>query len=89
MTTCPYCTQPATATIVATPSRVCSDHALEFWTGLLAYTRGRSGPCVKHETLCGCVACEELGVSQLRVAALLGAEPSPGDHVGFAMPLAS
>jgi hypothetical protein len=89
MTTCPYCTKPATATIIATPSRVCSDHALEFWIGLLDYARGRTGPCVKHETLCGCVACEELGISQLRAAALLGAEASPGDHVGFVMPLAS
>jgi hypothetical protein len=89
MTTCPYCTKPATATIIATPSRVCSEHALEFWTGLLGYARGRSGPCVKDETLCDCVACEELTASQLRASALCNAAPSPGDHVGFAMPLAS
>jgi hypothetical protein len=89
MTTCPYCTKPATATIVATPSRVCADHAQEFWTGLLIYARGRSEPCVKHETVCSCVACEELGASQQRVLALAGARPSPGDHIGFAMPLAS
>jgi hypothetical protein len=89
MTTCPYCSKPATATIIATPSRVCSEHALEFWTGLLVYARGRSGPCVKHETLCDCVACEELGVSRLRAFAIASVGPSPGDHVGFAMPLAS
>jgi hypothetical protein len=89
MTTCPYCTKPATATIVASPSRVCYEHALEFWTGLLDYARGRSGPCVKNETLCDCVACQELGVSQLRASTIPGVAPSPSDHVGFVMPLAS
>jgi hypothetical protein len=89
MTTCPYCTKPATATIIATPHRVCAEHAQEFWTGLLAYTRGRSEPCIKLETLCDCVRCEELGVAQLRALAIARVGASPGDHVEFAMPLAS
>ena len=89
MTTCPYCTKPATATIVAIPSRVCSDHAQEFWTGVLGYARGRSGPCVKRDTRCHCVACEEHHASRLRAEAIAGVGASPGDHVGFAMPLAS
>ena len=89
MTTCAYCTKPATATIIASPNRVCSDHAMEFWTGLLAYTHDRSGPCVKHETLCSCVACEDLGAAQRRAVAIKSVGPSPGDHVGFAMPMAS
>jgi hypothetical protein len=76
-------------TIIASPQRVCSDHALEFWTGLLAYTRGRSGACVKHEAVCDCILCEEQGASRLRELAINSVGPSPGDHVGFTMPLAS
>ena len=41
MTTCSYCNQPATHVIIANPHKVCYTHALEFWTGLLAYTHGR------------------------------------------------
>jgi hypothetical protein len=89
MTTCPYCAKPATMTIIASPQRVCSDHGLEFWTGLLAYTRGRSGPCVKHEAVCDCLLCEEQDASRLRALAITSVGPSPGDHVGFTMPLAS
>ena len=89
MTTCPYCQQPATMTILATPDRVCLEHALEFWTGLVGYTRGRSAPCVKHQERCGCPLCEEQHAAQLRAFALKNATPSPGDHVGFAMPIAS
>ena len=70
MTSCPYCTKPATMTIIASPQRVCSDHALEFWTGLLVYTRGRSGACVKHEAVCDCILCEEQGASRLRELAI-------------------
>ena len=44
MTICSYCKRPATDTIVANPHRVCLEHALEFWTGLLDYTQGRSAP---------------------------------------------
>ena len=89
MTTCPYCSKPATATIIASPARVCADHAQEFWTGLLAYTHGRSGPCVKHDTVCDCVACEEHQAALLRAEAIASVPASPGDHVGFAMPMAS
>jgi hypothetical protein len=66
MTTCAYCNRPATATIIANPSRVCAEHAREFWTGLLSYTRGRSEVCLKGEMPC-----------------------TPGDHVDFAIQLAS
>jgi hypothetical protein len=89
MTTCSYCNRPATTTIIAIPHQVCQEHATEFWTGLLGYSQGRSGRCVKHERLCSCPACEELSASQARSFAVKGVEPSPGDHVGFAMPLAS
>jgi hypothetical protein len=89
MTTCPYCTKPATATIIATPHRVCAEHAQEFWSGLLAYTHGRSGPCVKDDMLCDCVACDEISAARQRASAIASVGPSPGDHVGFAMPMAS
>jgi hypothetical protein len=89
MTTCPYCHHPATMTIVATPDHVCVEHALEFWTGLLAYTRGRSAACVKNDEVCDCPLCEEHGAQQRRASAITSVGPSPGDHVEFAMPIAS
>jgi hypothetical protein len=89
MTICSYCKRPATHTIVAIPHRVCLEHAVEFWTGLLEYTQARSRPCVKDTTQCGCAACEELAESQVRAFAISGALPSPGDHEHFVMRLAS
>ena len=89
MTICSYCKRPATDTIVATPHQVCLDHAVEFWTGLLDYTRGRSGPCVKEQTLCACAACEALAASQMRAFAIRSVGLSPGDHEDFPMRLAS
>ncbi|MCU1381582.1 MAG: hypothetical protein JWL71_279 [Acidobacteria bacterium] len=60
MTTCPYCSQPATMNIIATPSRVCIDHAAEFWTGALAYSHARTGVCTKSDQLCACPRCQEM-----------------------------
>lgn len=89
MTTCSYCKRPATDTIVATPHRVCLEHALEFWTGLLGYARGRSGSCVKDQMVCECAACEERAEWQMRTFAIGSVGPSPGDHEDFPMRLAS
>ena len=89
MTTCSYCNQPATATIIANPNRVCAEHALEFWTGLLAYTHGRSAPCVKDQEQCFCPLCEALTADQVRTAALASVSRSPEDHQGFGIRLAS
>jgi hypothetical protein len=89
MTTCSYCARPATTSIVATPHRVCLEHAVEFWTGLLEYTRGRSGPCVKNETVCACAACEDADSGRRRSFAIRSVGPSPGDHVDFSIALAS
>jgi len=58
-TLCAYCDREATATIVATPDRVCAEHLREFWTGLLGYTHRRAGPCVKSRRRCPCISCEE------------------------------
>ena len=41
---CAYCAQPAVTFIPVDGSdHVCITHALEFWRGLLAYTRHRQG----------------------------------------------
>ena len=89
MTTCAYCDQPATATIVANPQRVCAAHAAEFWVGLLAYTHGRSGPCIKEIEFCVCALCAEQTAAQVRHAAIARAHRSPADHADFAIGLAS
>lgn len=39
MATCAYCQLPATATIPATPGRVCVTHAIEFWGAFLAFAK--------------------------------------------------
>ena len=75
--------------ILSNPDRVCFDHALEFWTGLLVYASDRSEPCVKDERVCGCRSCEELRASYLRALAIAAASPSPGDHERFPIRLAS
>ena len=85
MTTCSYCDQPATMTIIANPSRVCAEHALEFWTGLLIYTHSRSGPCVKADRICSCALCMEMA----RCVAIKNVDPSPLDHEGYSIRLAS
>jgi hypothetical protein len=90
MTTCAYCHQPATHSIVANPHKVCYTHALEFWTGLLGYAHGLAEePCVRGTAPCGCRACEELSLAQMRAFAIKSVGPSPGDHVGFDIRLAS
>lgn len=42
MERCAYCGRPATLKIASNPDDVCFEHAVEFWTGLLAYVRSRS-----------------------------------------------
>ena len=88
MMCCAYCGQAATMTILSNPERVCFEHALEFWTALLAYTRDRAR-CVERSGPCSCRACEVLTASALRAAAIAGCGPSPGDHEDFTIRLAS
>ena len=89
MTTCAYCSLPATATIVAVPNQVCSVHLLEFWNGLLGYAHDHSEPCVKAEMVCSCRSCEEHLAAALRASAIRSVAPSPGDHESFPLRLAS
>ena len=69
MMRCSYCGQQATTRIAAEPERVCSDHALEFWTGLLAYAKAHSNPRRQHEASCACTSCEELSAAARRASA--------------------
>jgi hypothetical protein len=52
---CPYCGQRATVEIPSTPGNVCLTHAIEFWTGLLAYTKNRSAEFRTPEPSCAAV----------------------------------
>jgi hypothetical protein len=36
---CNYCSHEATSRIPSNPGEVCPTHAIEFWTGLLAYAK--------------------------------------------------
>ena len=86
---CAYCEQKATLKIVSCPDKVCLEHALEFWNGLLEYAKDHAGPCVREDGLCGCRSCEELGVAYARTRAIHAAGPSPADHAPFQIRLAS
>jgi len=74
--------------IVATPQQVCGEHALEFWTGLLSYTRNRSEPCVKQDEVCSCPTCTAASMAFLRAEAIAAAGPAPRERV-YPMPMAS
>jgi hypothetical protein len=86
---CAYCEGPATLKIVAIPEDVCLEHAVEFWSGLLDYVRAHSEPCVKHEELCTCRACEDLRESYVRARAIAAAGPAPVEDERFQIRLAS
>lgn len=89
MMCCAYCDQRATLKIVACPDKVCAEHALEFWNGLMAYVRDHAEPCVREGGLCSCRSCEELGAAYTRARAIAAAGPSPADHEPFRIRLAS
>jgi hypothetical protein len=38
---CAYCAQPTVLRIPSVPDEVCLAHAIEFWTGLVAYAKDR------------------------------------------------
>ena len=89
MISCAYCGQEATTKIVSTPEQVCLEHALEFWSGLLAYATDRSEPCVTHEGVCTCRSCQESSASYRRASAIAAAGPPPRDVERFPIRLAS
>jgi hypothetical protein len=64
--TCSYCRHEATSRIPSNPGEVCPTHAIEFWTGLLAYAKLH--PPVVDTPLSQCVASSPLasGISTRR-----------------------
>jgi len=89
MKCCAYCRHEGTTRIVSTTQRVCLEHALEFWTGLLAFAMECTERCVKHQGLCSCRSCEESSASTQRAIAIAAAGPPPPDHQSFSIRLAS
>ena len=80
MLSCAYCGQPATMRIPSNPEEVCQEHAVEYRTELLAFTKSQSQPCVTHEPACDCQSCKELTASYLRaVAAAVATEEESAD----------
>jgi hypothetical protein len=76
-------------TIISTPSRVCVDHAIEFWTGVLGYSHARAGVCIRNEKECTCPRCVEMAEEFAKAAALLRVAPSRADRADFAIGIAS
>jgi hypothetical protein len=73
--------------ILSLPDEVCFTHAVEFWTGLLAFAR--ADLYMKHEQVCGCRACREMSAASLRALAIAAAGPAPPapNVFGFASPV--
>jgi hypothetical protein len=90
MTCCPYCEDQATATIPSNPEHVCLVHAVEFWSGLMAYAGDRRRDrCVKEEQLCTCGLCTELVAAYQRPMVSVAADRSPQQHERMSIRLAS
>jgi hypothetical protein len=86
---CAYGGLAATMKIVSNPQQVCFEHAVEFWTGLLANDVFPLEPCVKQESVCTCRSCEAVSATCRRVTAIAVAGPSPRDTERFPIPHAS
>ena len=76
VTWCAYCGQRATVEIPSNPGRVCPTHAVEFWTGLLAYVHDHAGQWERKQKACACGPCKELSAAR-KLAAIAAAGPSP------------
>jgi hypothetical protein len=67
---CAHCGQPATLRIPTFPDAVCTEHAIEFWTGLLKFARDarpQSGLCASAP--CECWTCNDLCAARALTAA--------------------
>jgi hypothetical protein len=72
VTSCAYCGQRATVHIPSNPEHVCREHAVEFWTGLLAYVKDRTDHRETPDTPCTCRTCNQLSAVSSRLAAIAG-----------------
>lgn len=59
---CVYCGRQATDRIPALQSEVCREHAIEFWTGLMAYAKEARDHSEREEQEepCHCWTCNQL-----------------------------
>jgi hypothetical protein len=55
--------------IPSNPEHVCRTHAVEFWTGLMAYVKDRTHPGETLDTPCTCEACNQLSAANARLTA--------------------
>jgi hypothetical protein len=58
--------------IPSNPEHVCREHAMEFWTGLLAYVKDRTDLGETQETPCTCETCIQLSAVNARLTAMPG-----------------
>jgi hypothetical protein len=66
---CAYCGQTAVLQIPSTPGDVCQAHAIEYWTDLLVFVKGRSGHEPAPNAPCRCWTCNQLSESARATAA--------------------
>jgi hypothetical protein len=78
MAYCSYCDERAVVDIPAIPSPVCLEHAVEFWTGVLAYARQHAEHAEPMKTHATCAICKELSAARARtIGAAVAAVPTP------------
>jgi hypothetical protein len=77
VTSCAYCGQRATVHIPSNPEHVCRTHAVEFWTGLMAYVKDRTDPCETPDTPCTCESCNQLSAVSARLTAVAAGGAAP------------
>ena len=75
---CLYCGQTASVRIPSQGDAVCVAHAIEFWTGLLAYIKGLSEMSEPRDAGCRCPSCNELSAARMRSSAVPAAAPASG-----------
>jgi hypothetical protein len=63
--------------IPSNPEHVCRTHAVEFWTGLMAYVKDRTDPCRTADTPCTCEACNQLSAVSARLTAVAAGDAAP------------
>jgi hypothetical protein len=63
--------------IPSNPEHVCRTHAVEFWTGLMAYVKDRTHPGETQDTPCTCEACNQLSAVNARLTAVAAGSAAP------------
>jgi len=63
--------------IPSNPEHVCRTHAVEFWTGLMAYVKDRADPGETQDIPCTCEACNQLSAVNARLTAVAASGGAP------------